>query len=140
MPSEGASIWNDIFNLDAPGWTTGKVRNLITEEANRQGVDPALALSLAHQESGFNPEATSPTGVVGLFQVTNKTGAGYGQTPGTRRDPVTSTRAGLAYFKDLLAETGGDVRKALTQVGRARRLACRRARAMPSTLSGLSES
>lgn len=91
------------------------LRTLITTEAHRLGIDPFVALSLAHQESGFNPNAVSPTGVVGLFQVTNATGRPYGQTPQTRTDPTVSARAGLSYFKDLLKATGGDTERALTR-------------------------
>ena len=45
---------------------------------------------------------------------TNATGAAYGQTPRRRTDPVVSTRAGLSYFKDLLAQEG-NIPKALTR-------------------------
>jgi Transglycosylase SLT domain len=93
--------------------TRQEIQALITTEAQRLGLDPALALALAEQESGFNPEAKSPTGVVGLFQVTNKTGAAYGQTPATRTDPAVSARAGLTYFKDLLTAADGHVETAL---------------------------
>jgi hypothetical protein len=92
-----------------------EIIDLIVQEARRQGVDPILALALAQQESGFNPSATSPTGVVGLFQVTNRTGAAYGQTPETRTDPAVSARAGLSYFRDLLRQTGGDEDAALAR-------------------------
>jgi hypothetical protein len=91
------------------------LHTMITTEAQRLGLDPALALSLAQQESGFNPEAHSPTGVVGLYQVTNKTGAAYGQTPETRTDPQVSARAGLGYLKDLLLKADGNVETALTR-------------------------
>jgi soluble lytic murein transglycosylase-like protein len=99
--------------------TPGMIRQLIVEEAQRQGIDPALALSVARQESGFNPGAVSPTNVVGLFQVTNKTGAAYGQTSQTRTDPQVSARAGLAYLADLLRQSQGDVRTALRRYGGA---------------------
>lgn len=95
--------------------TRQDLHRLITTEAQTLGLDPALALSLAQQESGFDPEAKSPTGVVGLFQVTNKTGAAYGQTSEMRTDPQVSTRAGLGYFKDLLTKADGNVETALSR-------------------------
>jgi soluble lytic murein transglycosylase-like protein len=92
------------------------IRQLIVEEAQRHGIEPALALALARQESGFRPDAVSPTGVVGLYQVTVPTGLRYGQTAQTRTDPRVSARAGLAYLVDLLRQTG-DVRQALSRYG-----------------------
>jgi hypothetical protein len=94
--------------------TRQDLHTLVVAEARRLGLDPLLALALAEQESGFNPTAKSPTGVVGLFQVTNKTGAAYGQTPETRTDPQVSAHAGLTYFRDLLQQAGGNVELALT--------------------------
>jgi len=93
--------------------TRQDLHTLVVTEARRLGLDPHLALALAEQESGFDPAAKSPTGVVGLFQVTNKTGAAYGQTPETRTDPQVSARAGLTYFRDLLQQAGGNVETAL---------------------------
>src|SRR5262252_9910838 len=115
MPFDANAVFDDLFNSDAPGWTTGKVRQFIVDESRKQGVDPALMLSLAHQESRFVPTAKSPTGVVGLFQVTKPTGQDYGQPPDdvSRADPTLSTPAGIAYFKDLLAQTKGNVPQAL---------------------------
>ncbi len=78
------------------------VNPFIVAAAQRLRIDPALALSLVRQESNFNPNAKSHTGVEGLFQVTHTTGAPYGQTPDTRRDAVVSTLAGLRYLRDLL--------------------------------------
>jgi Transglycosylase SLT domain len=90
------------------------LKHMIINEALDAGVNPGLALALGHWESaGLNPNAVSPTGVTGLFQVTNDTGAGYGQTPATRTDPQVSARAGIRYFRDLLDQNGGDVQAAL---------------------------
>src|SRR5262245_45503596 len=91
------------------------IEGLVVREALAAGVNPALALSLIHQESGFDPNAQSPTGVQGLAQVTNATGAAYGQTPQTRTDPQVSARAGMQHFRQLLDANKGDVGAALTQ-------------------------
>lgn len=114
MPKNNAeSILDDLYNTNDLGWTKGKIRQQIIQTASELQLDPALALSIAHQESRFNPEATSPTGVKGLFQVTKTTGKPYGQDPNQRTDPQQSMQAGLRYFKDLLTETKGDVPQAL---------------------------
>lgn len=95
------------------GWTPEQTRREIVNAAVNLRLDPALMLSLAQQESGFDPTATSPTNVSGLFQVTTATGKQYGQLPAARTDPRVSMHAGMGYFRDLLAQNKGDVRKAL---------------------------
>jgi hypothetical protein len=102
------ALWGDVLQ-------TEQLQGTIRAKATDLGLDPALALSLVHQESGFNPNAVSPTGVTGLAQVTIPTGQPYGQTPATRTDPNVSMHAGLSYLKDLLTQTGGNVQQALTR-------------------------
>jgi soluble lytic murein transglycosylase-like protein len=101
------ALYNDLVNTEA---LQGKIR----EKATSLGVDPALALAVAHQESGFNPAAISPKGVVGLFQVTQDTGRPYGQmTEADRFNPDVSMHAGISHLGKLLQETGGNVPQAL---------------------------
>jgi len=50
------------------------VRRLIVATARRFSVDPALALALAEQESGFQQRAVSPADAVGTMQVLPATG------------------------------------------------------------------
>ena len=95
-----------------PGAMTS-LQQMVVGKAERLGIDPSWALALAERESNWDPNATSETGVRGLFQVTNKTGSRYGQTPKTRTNPEVSTDAGLRYLADLLKETKGDYPAAL---------------------------
>ena len=89
----------------------------IVAKSRELGVDPALSLSVAHIESLFDPQATSPTGVKGLFQVTVPTGERYGQTAQNRTDPDVSIHAGVSELKRLLDASGGNVRQALKGYG-----------------------
>ena len=90
------------------------LKMLIRQKARALGIPEHIALGLAeHESGGFDPEAVSPTGVRGLFQVTNATGSRYGQTPETRNNPEISTHAGLSYYRDLLAQTEGNHHRAL---------------------------
>ena len=82
------------------------MQQLVVDEANRQGIDPAVALSLAEQESNFEPRAVSRTGVTGLLQVTVPTGLPYGQTAGTRTDPQVSAQAGMMALRDNIKRAG----------------------------------
>src|SRR5262245_1372954 len=89
----------------------------IVAKSHELGVDPALSLSVAHQESLFNPNAVSPTGVQGILQVTVPTGQRFGQTAQNRFDPDVSIHAGVSELKRLLDASGGGVRKALKGYG-----------------------
>jgi Transglycosylase SLT domain len=89
----------------------------IVAKSQELGVDPALSLSVAHQESLFNPEAVSPRDVTGLFQVTLDTGKRFGQTAQNRTDPDVSIHAGVSELKRLLDIHGGNVRQALKGYG-----------------------
>ena len=85
--------------------------------ASQQGVPPALAAAIAHQESGFNNSLVSPAGARGVMQVLPGTfdyvhrmlGAG----PHDPSSPQQNTRAGVIYLRQLLRETGGDQRAAV---------------------------
>jgi Transglycosylase SLT domain len=100
-------LYQDLVNTEA-------LQAKIRDKATSLGVDPALALSVAHQESQFNPAAISREGTVGLFQVTRDTGRDYGQmTEADRFNADVSMHAGISHLAKLLKETGGDVPKAL---------------------------
>lgn len=86
-------------------------QDLIRVEAKAHGVPEALALSIAEQESGFNPSARSPKGAIGLMQLMPDTAKELGVNAD---DPFDNIRGGLRYFKQQLDASGGDVTKALS--------------------------
>lgn len=80
------------------------VVDLITAEANRQGVDPNLAIEVANAESGLNPNTPdSSAGAVGLFQLEPATAAGLGVNP---RDVNQNIQGGVAYLGQMLGKFG----------------------------------
>jgi soluble lytic murein transglycosylase-like protein len=84
---------------------------IVRQAALAQGVDPALALAVADQESGFNPQATSSAGARGLMQLMPATAAALGV--GDTYDPVENAEGGTRYLHDLIERFRGDVRLAL---------------------------
>jgi soluble lytic murein transglycosylase-like protein len=92
------------------------VEPLIRQAATKHGVDPALVKAVIAAESGFNPQAVSPKGAIGLMQVIPDTGARYGVTGDARRtaaqklaDPKTNITTGVRYLSDLLRMFSGNL-------------------------------
>lgn len=86
------------------------IKSMIVRIANEVGVDPAIALAIAQQESGFNPNAVGDGGKsFGLFQIHSDFHPDY--KGGT--DPEANARYGLSLFKRLLDANGGSVNKAI---------------------------
>jgi LysM repeat protein len=101
-----------------PARTTGRkaIRNSIVRWAGHYGVRRQLALALAWQESGDQPNLTSSAGAWGVMQVMPATWA-YAETVLIGR-PVPRTteggiRVGVAYLHHLLHVFGGSERLAL---------------------------
>jgi hypothetical protein len=68
------------------------------------GVDPALAIATAYQESRLRPNVgDSEAGAIGLMQVIIPTGKAYGYSEADLRDPDKNLDAGLKNLKESLA-------------------------------------
>jgi soluble lytic murein transglycosylase-like protein len=83
----------------------------INAAATSNGIDPALLKGLVAQESGFDPNARSGAGAVGLTQLMPGTAAALGVTDPT--DPAQSLQGGARYLRQQLDRFGGDPAKAL---------------------------
>lgn len=81
------------------------VRALIVREAKRSGVDPALMLALASQESGFQQQVVSSVGAIGAMQVMPRTGEWVSKYLVGRRLDLRKAEdnviAGVRYFAML---------------------------------------
>jgi soluble lytic murein transglycosylase-like protein len=83
----------------------------IDAAAASNGIDPALLRGLVSQESGFDPNARSGAGAVGLTQLMPGTAASLGVT--NPLDPAQSLQGGAKYLRQQLDRFGGDQRLAL---------------------------
>lgn len=84
---------------------------LIEQAALRNGVDPAVLHGLIQQESGFNPNAQSGAGAMGLTQLMPGTASSLGV--GNPMDPSQSIEGGARYLSQMMAQFGGNTSEAL---------------------------
>ncbi len=79
------------------------IQKFLVDEANRQNVDPALALAIAKVESDFNPKALSHAGAKGIMQIMPATAKGvFGLPPERLFDAKTNITIGISFIKKLL--------------------------------------
>ncbi|MES2935174.1 MAG: lytic transglycosylase domain-containing protein [Pseudomonadota bacterium] len=80
---------------------------LINAAAETYRVDPALIRAVIHAESGFNPQARSGKGALGLMQLMPATARELGVSDA--RIPAHNIRGGVQYLAGLLSRFKGDV-------------------------------
>lgn len=81
-----------------------QMRRIVHDTAVRMGVDPALALAHAQQESGFDHRAVSPADAVGTMQVIPDAGEWASGLVGRELDlldPEDNVTAGVAIIRQL---------------------------------------
>jgi soluble lytic murein transglycosylase-like protein len=88
-----------------------EIANLINSSANKYGVDPKLVTAVAKSESGFDPNALSSVGAVGIMQLMPATAESLGVRD--IHNPRENIEGGVKYLKELLTTFNGDVAKAV---------------------------
>ncbi|WP_281718893.1 lytic transglycosylase domain-containing protein [Pandoraea apista] len=80
---------------------------LVQRAAEVASVDAALLHAIIDVESGYDPQAVSGRGAIGLMQVLPRTGERFG----VRRleDPAENVRAGASYIRWLFSRFDGDL-------------------------------
>jgi LysM repeat protein len=83
-----------------------QMQDIIRTTAQQMGVDPALALAVAQQESGFDQAAVSPANAIGAMQVIPTSGEWASDLVGRDLDlldPHDNAVAGVAILRWLVA-------------------------------------
>jgi hypothetical protein len=82
------------------------VARKIVEIAKSQGVDPALALAVALQESGLDQSKVGGVGEIGIMQVRPSTGKMLGFKEEELKQPDTNILAGVTYLRQGIDRFG----------------------------------
>lgn len=89
-----------------PASYSGQYEDLINLAAQKYNFTPQEIADTIRVESGFNPNAQSPTGPQGLMQLSAAAAQDVGLDPAERMDPAKNIMAGAAYAKKLKDEFG----------------------------------
>jgi hypothetical protein len=84
--------------------TSASVSQLIANAAAKYGVPSQVAMEVAVQESGLNPNAVSPVGAQGVMQLMPATAAQFGVTDPL--NPQQNVNAGVQYLSQLYSQYG----------------------------------
>ena len=105
MPSAGARLLA-FFDI-APGYKS--IKHHLRAASEQQAVDYELLQALIATESGFDAQAVSPKGAVGLMQLMPATASRFGVRADAKRsleqklaDPAVNVPAGTRYLRYLL--------------------------------------
>ena len=88
-----------------------EINDLITKYADKNGLDEDFVKAVINQESGFNPNATSHCGAMGLMQLMPATAQGLGVT--NAYDAEQNIQGGTKYLKGLMDRFDNDKSLAL---------------------------
>ena len=101
----------DTSEVEAPKATStrhkavnpGLYKSVIEGLASKYDIPSKLLMSVIHSESGFNPNATSSAGAIGLMQLMPGTARDLGVDP---TDPMQNLEGGTRYLKQQLDRFG----------------------------------
>ena len=91
--------------------TKEQIISMIEDTSAKYGVDSKLVKALVQQESGFNPNAKSKVGALGLMQLMPSTAKGLGVKDAM--DPQQNIEGGVKYLKSMLDRFHGNTILAL---------------------------
>ena len=93
-----------LLSMNTMAATTEEVKQNIISQAKAMGVDPAIVLSIARTESGFNQSARGVGGHhIGVFQLSHSAAKHMGLDPYKLDDNI---KGGITYYKNLYDRFG----------------------------------
>ena len=95
----------------APSASRTQLLTMIEKISDKHGVDDKLVKALIRQESGFNPNAKSKAGAMGLMQLMPQTAKSLGVMD--PYNPVQNVEGGVKYLKSMLNKYNGHIILAL---------------------------
>lgn len=99
-----------LFHPDRPV-SREEIEKIINFYSQQKGISPDLVKALVQTGSGYNSEAVSKDGALGLMQLRPATFDKLGITDPF--DPDENLKGGISLLSDLLENYSGDYRKAL---------------------------
>lgn len=114
IPWTNYTVLGDIRHAQAPHLPTGmpnsKYVQMAWNDAQSAGIRPDVFVKQINAESGFDPNAVSPAGALGIAQFIPATAASLGINP---RDPIQSLSGAARLMASSLTQYNGDYAKAL---------------------------
>ncbi len=90
-----------------PGQAPADIDRMVEQTANRLNVDPELVHAIIRVESGYDSQAVSSKGAMGLMQLIPATAQRFGVA--NPFDPKQNIEGGVNYLKYLLNLFGGNL-------------------------------
>lgn len=104
-------ILDTSVNKTKNSTSRNEINELISKYADKNGLDEDFVKAVINQESGFNPNATSKCGAMGLMQLMPSTAQGLGVT--NAYDAEQNIEGGTKYLKGLMDRFNNDKSLAL---------------------------
>ncbi len=107
--SRNENSQSKVFSPQSP--QRAEIEGLIEKYSARNGLDKDFVKALVKQESGFNPNATSKCGAMGLMQLMPATAQGLGVT--NPYDIEQNIAGGTKYLRSMIDRFQGNEQLAL---------------------------
>lgn len=102
---------NAANSYSTSGASKAQILSMVSKVSEKYGVDDKLVKALIKQESGFNPDATSKAGAMGLMQLMPATAKHLGVKDAY--NPLQNVEGGVKYLKSMLDKYNGNIILAL---------------------------